>query len=74
MKGLILSITAGQGHNQTAKVLSDCFNSEGIECSYIDSLKYINPILSESVSKIYLMSTKSIPKIYGKIYRRFENN
>lgn len=73
MKGLILSITAGQGHNQTAKVLSDCFNSEGIECSYIDSLKYINPILSESVSKIYLMSTKSIPKIYGKIYRRFEN-
>lgn len=73
MKGLILSITAGQGHNQTAKVLSDCFNAEGIECLYMDSLKYINPLLSESVSKIYLMSTKSIPKIYGKIYRRFEN-
>lgn len=73
MKGLILSITAGQGHNQTAQVLCDCFNQEGIECGYIDSLKYINPLLSESVSKIYLMSTKSIPKIYGKIYRRFEN-
>lgn len=73
MKGLILSVTAGQGHNQTAKVLCDCFKEREIECSYIDSLEYINPLLSESVSRLYLMSTKNIPKIYGKIYGRFEN-
>ena len=31
----------------------------------MDVFEYINPMLSESVSKIYLMSTKSIPKMYG---------
>ena len=69
MKGLILSITAGQGHNQTARVMSDYLNTIGIECSYMDVYEYINPLLSDSVSKIYLMSTKSIPKIYGGVYR-----
>ncbi len=73
MKGLIFSITAGQGHNQTAKVLSDYFAERGIECPYMDVYKFINPILSESVSKIYLMSTKSMPKIYGKVYSMCEN-
>ncbi len=72
MKGLIFSITTGQGHNQTAKVLSDYFNNSGVTCSYMDVFEYINPILSESVSKIYLTSTKNLPKIYGKIYRMCE--
>lgn len=72
MKGLIFSITAGQGHNQTAKVMSDYLNQAGVECKYMDVYEYINPLLSESVSKIYLMSTKNIPKIYGGGYRMCE--
>lgn len=69
MKGLIFSITAGQGHNQTAKVLAECLEKNGVECKYMDVFEYINPLLSESVSKIYLMSTKTMPKIYGGGYR-----
>lgn len=69
MKGLIFSITAGQGHNQTAKVLSEYLNRAGVACKYMDVFEYINPLLSESVSKLYLMSTKSMPKIYGGGYR-----
>lgn len=72
MKGLILSITAGQGHNQTAMVLSKHFNESGIECKYLDVYEYINPILSDSVNKVYLMSTKTIPKVYGSVYRLCE--
>lgn len=72
MKGLILSITAGQGHNQTAMVLNEHFNRAGIECKYLDVYKYINPVLSNSVNRIYLMSTKNIPKIYGGVYRMCE--
>ncbi len=72
MKGLIFSITAGQGHNQTAKVLSDYLNGLGAQCAYMDVFEYINPLLSESVSKIYLASTKNLPKIYGRIYRMCE--
>lgn len=72
MKGLIFSITAGQGHNQTAKVLSEFFGDKGIDCPYMDVFEYINPLLSESVSKLYLMSAKSIPKMYGRVYRLCE--
>lgn len=72
MKALILSITAGQGHNQTAKVMSDYLNTAGVECSYMDAYEYINPVLSDSVSRIYLMSTKTLPKIYGGVYRLCE--
>ena len=72
MKGLIFSITAGQGHNQTAKVMAEYMSKSGIECKYMDVYEYINPRLSESVSKLYLMSTKNIPKIYGGGYRLCE--
>ncbi len=72
MKSLIFSITTGQGHNQTAKVLAEYLNQNGVESSYMDVLEYINPMLSESISKLYLMSTKNIPKIYGSGYRLCE--
>ncbi len=72
MKGLIFSITAGQGHNQTAKVMCDSLKDAGIECKYMDVFEYINPLLSKSVSDIYLMSTKNVPKIYGTGYRMCE--
>ncbi len=72
MKGLIFSITTGQGHNQTAKVLAESLEKNGVECKYMDVYEYINPRLSESLSKLYLMSTKSMPKIYGSGYRLME--
>lgn len=72
MKVLILSVTAGQGHNQTAKVISDYLNDIGVESSYMDTLEYVNPVLAESVSKGYLLSTKSLPKLYGGVYRMAE--
>ena len=72
MKCLILSITTGQGHNQTAKVISDYLKEHGAECSYMDVFNYINPALSGSISRLYLMSTKSLPRIYGGVYRMAE--
>lgn len=72
MKGLIFSITAGQGHNQTAKVMAEALEESGVSCKYMDVYEYIHPRLSESLSKLYLMSTKSVPKIYGGGYRMLE--
>ncbi len=72
MKGLIFSITAGQGHNQTAKVMAEALENNGVKCKYMDVYEYIHPRLSESLSKLYLMSTKSVPKIYGGGYRMLE--
>ncbi len=72
MKGLVFSITTGQGHNQTAKVMAEQLEKNGIACKYMDVYEYIHPKLSESLNKIYLMSTKNIPKMYGTGYRILE--
>lgn len=72
MKGLILSVTAGQGHNQTAKVLCDCFAENGVECSYLDTFEYVSPLIAKTVSDGYLMATKTLPKTYGMCYRSAE--
>ncbi len=72
MKGLIFSITTGQGHNQTAKVMAEELQKKGVMCKYMDVYEYIHPKLSESLSKLYLMSTKNIPKMYGTGYRMME--
>lgn len=72
MKGLIFSITTGQGHNQTAKVMSEELEKSGVQCKYMDVYEYIHPKLSETIDKLYLMSTKNVPKVFGAGYRMLE--
>jgi len=72
LKILILSITAGQGHNQTAFAMAEYIRSQGVECAVLDALEYVTPLLSESVAKGYLMSTKYSPSLYGGLYRMSE--
>lgn len=69
MKVLLLTVTAGQGHNQAAKSLCGHLSSAGIENNYLDVFEYINPVIKEALSKGYLMSTKRFSKLYGKFYR-----
>lgn len=73
MKILLLTVTAGHGHTQAARVIMDCLEEYGAECALLDTLEYINPILGESVDKGYLYSTKFIPQVYGKIYDLVDN-
>ncbi len=72
MRVLILTITTGQGHNQVAKNLSKCLSDCKTETFAMDVFEYINPVLKEIVSRGYLMSTKRLPKVYGKAYRMAE--
>ena len=72
MKILILSITAGQGHNKTAEAMAQYLQERDIECVILDALEFITPLLSESVAKGYIMSTKYSPVLYGGIYRMSE--
>ena len=72
MRVLILTITTGQGHNQVAKNLCDCLSQCGAEAFSMDVFEYITPVLKEVVSHGYLMSTKRLPKVYGKAYRMAE--
>lgn len=77
MKVLFLSVTAGQGHNQTARAAMNYMEGQGVECVLLDTFEYINPVLSDSIAKGYLISTKLTPAVYGRLYRmaeRMEHN
>lgn len=74
MKVLLLSVTAGQGHHQTAMAISEELARRGMKCDTLDILKYVDPVLCELVSKGYLMSTKHIPIAYGGFYSLAEKN
>ena len=69
MKVLVLTVTVGQGHNQTARAIVDYLTEHSIECNMLDTLEYINPVLADSLEKGYLMSTKYLPRVYGEFYR-----
>ncbi|MBZ4646947.1 MAG: processive 1,2-diacylglycerol beta-glucosyltransferase [Petroclostridium sp.] len=72
MRVLFLSVTAGQGHHSAAKAVMDYLNERNVECTMLDTFEYINPILSESIARGYLISTQFTPAVYGKLYRLAE--
>lgn len=73
MNILILTITAGHGHNQTANAICDHIKSQGHNALVLDALEYINPVLKDSLNRFYLISTSVSPKAYGKVYTLAEN-
>ncbi len=72
MKVLILSVTAGQGHNSTAKAVENYLTSMGAEVAILDVFDYINGLLAKTISEGYNVTTKVASKPYEYIYTRFE--
>lgn len=73
MKVLLLTNTAGQGHNATAKALSEQLEAMGAECRILDSYRYISPALYQAISRGYLLATAITPVAYGTVYRFAEH-
>ena len=72
MKVLVLSITAGEGHNSTAKAIRDELIARGAECEFLDTYGYINRALRSFISKGYLFSSSKTKYLYAKSYRHCE--
>ncbi|MCH5209546.1 MAG: glycosyltransferase [Oscillospiraceae bacterium] len=68
MKILLMSVKAGYGHHSTAKAIIEYFEKNGHECEMLDIFDYINHRLGNSIQDGYLVSTKYLPKTYGKAY------
>ena len=76
MKILVLTITAGEGHNSTASAIKDGIDTiggESVDCKIVDVYKLLNSMLYNAVSKGYLFATKRLKKLYGDIYALMEN-
>jgi processive 1,2-diacylglycerol beta-glucosyltransferase len=68
MKTLILSVTAGYGHNSTAAAVNNAFSQNGNECKTIDVCYSVNKPIGYTIDKGYLMSVKWLKKLYSKTY------
>jgi len=72
MRILILSITAGQGHNRTAKAVADAAESRGHECRIVDTFEYVSPAMGELVDGGYRLSVALTPKAFRAAFHSFE--
>ncbi len=74
MKILVLTISTGQGHTQTAMAISEYFETRGHECRVLDAYKATNPLLSDSLEKGYLVGTQYATGMYRRAYRLAEKS
>lgn len=72
MRALVLSITAGGGHNATGKAICAYLESIGCEAEMLDTFNYVNRILGETVSKGYLITASKTKLLYKSGYRLAE--
>ncbi len=74
MKALILSVTAGQGHHAVAKALQEAFEKRQVQVTILDMFEYVSPVLKDMINNGYLLSTKVLPKGYGKVYEMLQKD
>ncbi len=74
MKILVLTISTGQGHTQTALAISEYFRARGAECRVLDAYKETNHLLSDSLEKGYLVGTQYASGMYRRAYRLAEKS
>lgn len=72
MNIMILTVSAGQGHHATGRAITEYFESKGHTTKTVDVYEYISPIISKSIEKGYLVSTKYTKKAYRQFYRKAE--
>ena len=68
MKALILSITAGSGHNIAARAIKEHLEDLGATVEIKDTYKDFTHGMSTTIDKGYLLSTKYAPKLWGTAY------
>ena len=68
-KILILTASTGEGHNQAANSISECFEKSGYEVIKNDFLKSSGKFLDNVLVKGYEILASVFPKIYGFSYK-----
>ena len=72
MRTLVISVTAGNGHNATAKTMAEYLEANGADATVLDLYKYISRIIYNMVDKGYLFSIRHTPKGFGRAYSGVE--
>ncbi len=74
-KILIVSLSAGSGHTQTAKALENAAKLDfpKLECRHIDIADYITPLLKKTTVEGYDFLVSHLPKVWSGLFRISDN-
>ncbi len=72
MKIMIFSVTAGEGHNATARVLAKALEERGHEVRVLDTFRESNRLFYLTYDKGYLLASSRLKFFYGYFYYRCE--
>lgn len=72
MKVLILTITAGEGHNATAAAIHEALSARGVESEVLDVYQKTNRLLYGIIAKGYLTASSDLKLLYSAVYSRLE--
>lgn len=72
MKVLILTITAGEGHNATAAAIHEALAARGVESQVLDVYQKTNRLLYGIIAKGYLTASSDLKLLYSAVYSRLE--
>ena len=73
MKILIMSVTAGEGHNSTARAMRDYLTAHGAQADILDTYGYVSPVVMNSINKTYLWVSSHAKSAWKLGYRLAEN-
>ena len=74
MRVLILSCNIGEGHNSAAKAIKDSFDSHGVYCDIVDTLRFISRSASNIISKGHVKIYRYVPSLFNKGYKFSEDH
>ena len=74
MKVLLLSLTVGQGHNSTSFALAEYLESKGAECIVLDTYKYLNKLIGDTLDIGYTSIARYNPEMNLRMYDRAEKD
>lgn len=72
MKILIMSVTAGEGHNSTAKAMKAYIESRDVKCDILDTFAYISKELAKMINDTYLFISGPVKPVFKIGYRLAE--
>ena len=72
MRVLLFSVTAGEGHNMTARAIAEALKALGCETRVVDAYRTSGRLMYHIIDKGYLLVSAYLGRGYGFFYRLLE--
>ncbi len=74
MKVLLLTLTAGQGHNSTSFALAKYLETQGLDCTVLDTYKYLSKLIGDIIDYGYTSMARHSPELHLLMYDKAEKD